>query len=128
MDNLINNYLQPQLHPANLSISAAIGLFQPAMHAVSSLLLLGACAFQTVFGRPEDSRTKRDAQILKRSVDGFIEWETPIAWRKLLCNIGATGCTAAGAASGVVVASPSKRDPDCESLVKRSRMSAKANS
>lgn len=84
------------------------------MPGLSSLLLLGSCAFQAALGRPEASRSKREAQILKRSVDSFIQNETPIAWQNLLCNIGPNGCRAQGAAAGVVVASPSKANPDCK--------------
>ncbi|KAK3343986.1 glucan 1, 4-alpha-glucosidase [Lasiosphaeria hispida] len=82
------------------------------MYAISSLLLFGALTVQSVFGRPEDVRAKRDAEINKRSVDSFVETETPYAWQRLLCNIGAGGCAASGASSGVVVASPSKSNPD----------------
>ncbi|KAL2259485.1 hypothetical protein VTK26DRAFT_6826 [Humicola hyalothermophila] len=80
------------------------------MPGLSSLLLLGSCAVQAALGRPEPSRAKRE--ILKRSVDSFIQNETPIAWQNLLCNIGPDGCRVQGAAAGVVVASPSKADPD----------------
>lgn len=38
--------------------------------------------------------------------------ESPIALSRLLCNIGSTGCYAAGVASGVVIASPSQNNPD----------------
>lgn len=82
------------------------------MYALSSLLLLGACTVQSVFGRPEEARVRREAAILKRSVDSFVDFETPVAWQKLLCNIGSQGCAAQGAASGIVVASPSKSEPD----------------
>jgi hypothetical protein len=114
MAGLVANGFEPHPHPANLtSSSSAYGLFQPAMHAFSSILLLGACAVQAVFGRPEEVRARREAAILKRSVDTFIETQTPISWQKLLCNIGSSGCAAQGAADGVVVASPSKSNPDC---------------
>ncbi|KAK3387233.1 glucan 1, 4-alpha-glucosidase [Podospora didyma] len=81
------------------------------MHALSSILLVGAYAVQTVLGRV-DTVARREAEILKRDVDSLIATETPIAWRNLLCNIGSSGCAASGAASGAVVASPSKSDPD----------------
>ncbi|RAH85966.1 putative glucoamylase precursor [Aspergillus japonicus CBS 114.51] len=42
----------------------------------------------------------------------FIEKETPIAWKGILNNIGAEGALAHGAYPGIVVASPSKSDPD----------------
>ncbi|KAI1333966.1 carbohydrate-binding module family 20 protein [Xylariaceae sp. FL0016] len=55
---------------------------------------------------------RRDGLLLKRDVDDFIATEEPIALEQLLCNIGANGCHASGAASGAVVASPSTADPD----------------
>lgn len=122
MAGLVVQSFYQQLPQANISNSLSFsvhGLFQPAMHALSSLVLLGACAVQTVFGRPEDVRARRDASILRRSVDSFIETQTPISWRKLLCNIGDSGCAVPGAGRGVVVASPSKSNPDCKSPSKR---------
>jgi hypothetical protein len=99
-----------------LPAANASAIVVPAMHALSSLFLLGACAVQAVLGRPDiAARVKREGDIIKRSVDSFIDTETPIAWRKLLCNIGPSGCAAQGAAAGVVVASPSKANPDCKS-------------
>jgi glucoamylase len=96
--------------PANAS-----GLLSPTMHALSSLLLLGTCAVQSVLGRPDAAlRAKREAAIVKRAVDNFIETERPIAWNKLLCNIGPDGCAASGVGPGVVIASPSKSEPDCK--------------
>ncbi|RAK73005.1 glycoside hydrolase family 15 protein [Aspergillus fijiensis CBS 313.89] len=46
------------------------------------------------------------------SLAEFIEKETPIAWQGILNNIGADGALAQGAYPGIVVASPSKSDPD----------------
>lgn len=104
-------HLSDHLFP---SVNAS-GLVLPAMHALSSIFVLGSCAVQTVLSRPESApRTKREGVIIKRAVDSFIETETPIAWEKLLCNIGSDGCAASGAASGAVVASPSKEEPDCK--------------
>lgn len=81
--------------------------------ALSSLLLFGSYAFQTVLGRPDASRAHvRASDYLKRSVDSFVETETPIALSRLLCNIGSTGCYASGVRSGVVLASPSQNNPD----------------
>lgn len=89
-------------------------LAHPIMHAISSLLFLGVYALQAVLGHPEGARARSHGDILKRSVDSFVATEQPIALQKLLCNIGASGCAAAGASSGVVIASPSKTNPDCE--------------
>jgi len=101
--------------PDHLPSVNASGLILPAMHALSSLFVLGTCAVQAAVGHPGAAlRSKREGDICKRSVDSYIETQTPIAWSKLLCNIGPNGCAASGAGSGVVVASPSKTDPDCK--------------
>lgn len=47
------------------------------------------------------------------TLDSFIASESPIALQGVLNNIGAAGADAAGAAPGIVVASPSKNNPDC---------------
>lgn len=110
---VVNSYsLDP--HPQNSTSLSSLSLVQPIMHAVSSLLLLGTLVFQSVLGRPDGTRVRREGEIFKRSVDSFVATESPIALSKLLCNIGSSGCAASGAASGVVVASPSKSNPDCK--------------
>lgn len=50
------------------------------------------------------------------AIDEYVEAERIIALEQLLCNIGDDGCNAVGADPGVVVASPSKSDPDCTVL------------
>jgi glucoamylase len=47
------------------------------------------------------------------NLDSFIESESIIALQGVLNNIGANGSKVAGASSGIVVASPSKSNPDC---------------
>ena len=107
------------LYPQNSTNLSSLSIVEPVMHAFSSLLLLGTVVFQSVLGRPDGTRVRREGDILKRSVDSFVATESPIALTKLLCNIGSSGCAASGAASGVVVASPSKSDPDCEFMAIR---------
>lgn len=46
-------------------------------------------------------------------VDAFIDKQTPIAKQGVLSNIGADGSLVQGASAGIVVASPSKENPDC---------------
>ncbi|KAJ5364263.1 glycosyl hydrolase family 15 [Penicillium cataractarum] len=46
------------------------------------------------------------------SVSGFIQTESTVSLQGVLNNIGANGSGAAGASSGIVVASPSKSNPD----------------
>lgn len=47
------------------------------------------------------------------SLDSFLSSETPIALQGLLDNIGPDGAFTAGARPGIVIASPSKSDPNC---------------
>ncbi|KAI0412087.1 family 15 glycosyl hydrolase [Xylaria grammica] len=96
---------------ALLSISAS-QLIQPIMYGFTSLLLLGSCAFQSVLGRPDVSRARRDGVLLQRAVNDFIATEEQIAIDQLLCNIGSGGCHSQGVSSGLVIASPSKSEPD----------------
>ena len=96
-----------------LLASNSTSLIEPIMQGLTSLFLLGTFAFQSILGYPGSSRVQRENVILKRAVDNFVATEEPIALEKLLANIGSTGSRVQGAASGVVVASPSKSDPDC---------------
>jgi hypothetical protein len=48
------------------------------------------------------------------SLSSYIKSESSIAFQGVLDNIGADGSKVSGASSGVVVASPSKVNPDCE--------------
>nr|AAA33386.1 glucoamylase [Trichocladium griseum] len=76
------------------------------MHTFSKLLVLGS-AVQSALGRPHGSSRLQE----RAAVDTFINTEKPIAWNKLLANIGPNGKAAPGAAAGVVIASPSRTDP-----------------
>lgn len=98
--------------PSNaLNLTAIV---EPAMQSFTSLVLVSALAAQAIFAAPDPSfSTRGKTDIVKRTVDSFITTESPIALADLLCNIGATGHCASGAASGVVVASPDKTNPDC---------------
>ncbi|KAH8811544.1 Six-hairpin glycosidase-like protein [Xylogone sp. PMI_703] len=79
-----------------------------------SIALAASLALQNAFALPGPSKVikQREAEILRRSVDSFIATESPIAMADLLCNIGSQGSCAAGASSGVVIASPDKTDPN----------------
>lgn len=83
------------------------------MHPLSSLVLLGAYAAQVVLGRPNSHQTT--AIRSGSDVDTFITKQRPIALSGLLRNIGPDGAYAPGVAPGVVVASPTTVNPDCES-------------
>jgi hypothetical protein len=47
-------------------------------------------------------------------LSGFVETVSALALKSILNNIGADGSAVSGASAGIVVASPSKSDPDCE--------------
>lgn len=83
------------------------------MKGFASLLLVGATALQAVSGRP-NPETKNAHRIARRDASSYLSTEVPYARTRLLCNIGSTGCAASGAASGIVIASPSTSSPDCE--------------
>ena len=50
------------------------------------------------------------------SLDNFIASEDPIALQGVLNNIGSAGSKVDGAAPGLIIASPSKSNPDCTYL------------
>lgn len=79
------------------------------MFGIGPALLVGLLAIQNAFALPGTSR----AHLEKRDLDSWIATQGPTSLTKLLCNIGSDGCSASGAASGAVVASPSKSSPDC---------------
>lgn len=71
--------------------------------------VLGALLPQSALAAPSEFDRRQS------SLEDFIKAEEPIALAGLLANIGADGSQVSGAAAGIVVASPSKQDPDCES-------------
>lgn len=72
---------------------------------VEALLVGSALASPTAF-------SKRQADL-----DSFITAQRNISLNGVLSNIGPDGSGAQGAAAGIVVASPSKSDPDCKMLL-----------
>ena len=67
-------------------------------------------------------------QLSPTLLSSFIELESSVAIQAVLQNIGPNGTDVAGAASGVVVASPLKTNPNCKwwssshFLIKRTRI------
>lgn len=51
------------------------------------------------------------------SLDTWLSSETSVALDGVLDNIGSSGAYTDGVSSGIVIASPSKVDPDCTSLL-----------
>lgn len=87
-------------------VNTTFALAYPAMQFLTSALLLGSVAVQSVAGRPSLAQGN--------DLSDFVGWETNIALQKLLCNIGPDGCEAKKAKAGVVIASPSTEDPNCK--------------
>lgn len=50
----------------------------------------------------------------QESLDDWLEKQETIALEGILANIGPNGSRVSGASDGIVVASPSKSEPDCE--------------
>lgn len=83
-------------------------------HPVFNILLAGSAIIQGVLGRPGLTVNGRASKCARSDVSNFLQNEVPIALDKLLCNIGSKGCASSGAFPGVVIASPSTEDPNCE--------------
>lgn len=71
--------------------------FELAMRALASILALVAGL---------------TSLVASQSITSYIGTEQPIAKAKLLANIGTSGSKASGANAGIVVASPSKDNPN----------------
>ena len=80
------------------------------MLSIPKILTIGAGLLSSCWADPTPSlpNAKRAA------IEYFIAIESPVALQGVLNNIGANGAKVPGAASGVVVASPSESNPDCE--------------
>lgn len=50
------------------------------------------------------------------TIDNYFTSQSPVSIQGILNNIGPDGSKAPGASAGIVVASPSTVDPNCESM------------
>ncbi|KAI9827436.1 MAG: hypothetical protein M1832_004785 [Thelocarpon impressellum] len=75
------------------------------MPSLSSLFFVGAALAQL-------SLVSSTPRPWKRSLDSAITIEKPIALEGVLKNIGSDGSLAGGAGRGIIIASPSKENPD----------------
>ena len=55
-----------------------------------------------------------DLENRQATLDAFIKAQTTVSVNGILANIGGGGSKAPGVSAGIVVASPSRTDPDCE--------------
>lgn len=86
----------------NLQVEQPLTIMTLLKSSISLLAATGAVAFP------------RYPMYKRADVDSFISSQTPISLQGVLNNIGDNGTLVSGASSGVVVASPSKDDPDCK--------------
>ena len=72
--------------------------------------LVGTCTLcSTVLAKPV--RVRRQAS---GSLDNFVATESPIALQGVLDNLGPDGSQAPGTGAGLLIASPSTENPNCE--------------
>lgn len=87
---------------------------------LSAYIALIGCLFQHGVSGCQNTQTlSHDARQLL-NLDQWLTAQEPIAVQGVLDNIGSQGSKVEGAADGVVVASPSKSEPDCEFVQKLS--------
>lgn len=84
-------------------------LFKSTLCAALGLAL----AALIVQGGEAGASPETTVPLATRSLDDFLATENPIAFQGILNNIGASGAYSEGVNPGVVIASPSKQDPDC---------------
>jgi glucoamylase len=59
------------------------------------------------------------SQKRQASIDSFVQTQAAVSINGVLANIGVDGSKAQGVPAGIVVASPSRSDPDCTYQVLR---------
>jgi glucoamylase len=79
-------------------------LFTSILRALPAALLLSGTQ-----GTPVGELESRQA-----TVDAFVKSQTTVSINGVLANIGGGGSKAPGVSAGIVVASPSRSDPDCK--------------
>lgn len=80
-----------------------------ALLQLCALFILASSAFCTQIPLSPTNELFPHGRLAPASLESFIELENSVALRGVLQNIGADG-----AAPGLVVASPSKTDPNCK--------------
>lgn len=58
-----------------------------------------------------------DLESRQTTIDAFIQAQTTISINGVLANIGGGGSKAPGVPAGIVVASPSRSNPDCKYIM-----------
>jgi glucoamylase len=77
-------------------------LFTSILRVLPAALLLGGV-----------QSTPVDQEKRQTSIDSFVKSQIAVSIKGVLANIGTDGSKAQGASAGIVVASPSRTNPDC---------------
>lgn len=85
----------------------------------SSASVLCAAPFLVSAGPMQVASYAITTELPVEDIASFIAAEKPIALQGVLNNIGPNGKLVPSAASGLVIASPSKLNPDCKSVLLR---------
>lgn len=81
-------------------------LFSSILNVLPTALLLSGAR-----GSPVNELTKKPRQA---SLDSFISSQADISLKGITANIGPNGAKASGVPAGIVLASPSRQNPNCE--------------
>ena len=90
--------------------------FLEEMHLSRHSIMRSSTSFAAVFTAVAllGQSLASPSNIKQRDLDSFIASERAIALQGVLNNIGDKGSKAQGASKGIIIASPSKADPDCK--------------
>lgn len=76
-------------------------------------LLVRALSAGLLLSGPVSGSPVKQLEDRQGTLEDFIKTQSEISIRGVLANIGPDGSKVPGAAAGIVVASPSRSDPDC---------------
>ena len=86
---------------------------KPILRNITSKWMFGTTTLQALLGNSPTLNTYSSTKPTD-SLGSFIEWERPIALQKIMCHIGSLCLDELSIGPGILIASPSKNDPDCE--------------
>jgi hypothetical protein len=101
-----------ELLAATKSIISAIALPTKGIMLVTSLLHALPAALLLI-GVNATRFADRQDRLKRATLEEFIETQADISIKGVLANIGPDGSKAQGVPAGIVVASPSRSNPDC---------------
>jgi hypothetical protein len=85
--------------------------------SVQSMCYIALLAVSSLSTLPRTVARAQEITVRASSLDQFVSAESTTALQGILENIGPAGPKASGTDSGIVIASPSKVNPNCTSKV-----------